>query len=65
LRGSSGPGSLQHELPLAAQAVVAGSCCRDLGGLLLCADADADAASADLASGALACPSCGAGRLRP
>ena len=31
--------------------------------MLLCADADA--ASADLASGALACPSCGAGRLRP
>jgi Domain of unknown function (DUF6431) len=31
--------------------------------VLLCADADA--ASADLASGALACPSCGAGRLRP
>ena len=30
--------------------------------MLLCADADA--ASADLASGALACPSCGAGRLR-
>jgi hypothetical protein len=29
--------------------------------VLLCADA----ASADLASGALACPSCGAGRLRP
>ena len=31
--------------------------------MLLCADADA--ASADLASGALACPSCGSGRLRP
>jgi transposase-like protein len=31
--------------------------------VLLCADANA--ASADLASGALACPSCGAGRLRP
>jgi hypothetical protein len=31
--------------------------------VLLCADADA--ASADLASGQLACPSCGAGRLRP
>jgi hypothetical protein len=31
--------------------------------VLLCADADA--ASADLASGALACPSCGSGRLRP
>jgi hypothetical protein len=31
--------------------------------VLLCADAGA--ASADLASGALACPSCGAGRLRP
>ena len=31
--------------------------------MLLCADADA--ASADLASGALACPSCGAGWLRP
>lgn len=31
--------------------------------MLLCADADA--ASADLASGALACPSCGRGRLRP
>ena len=31
--------------------------------MLLCADARA--ASADLASGALACPSCGAGRLRP
>lgn len=31
--------------------------------MLLCADAGA--ASADLASGALACPSCGAGRLRP
>ena len=30
--------------------------------MLLCADADA--ASADLASGALACPSCGTGRLR-
>ena len=30
--------------------------------VLLCADADA--AFADLASGALACPSCGAGRLR-
>ena len=30
--------------------------------MLLCADADA--ASADLASGALACPSCGSGRLR-
>ena len=30
---------------------------------MLCADADA--ASADLASGALACPLCGAGRLRP
>ena len=30
--------------------------------MLLCADADA--ASADLASGALACPRCGAGRLR-
>lgn len=29
------------------------------------ANADADAASADLASGALACPSCGSGRLRP
>ena len=32
LRGSARPGSLQHELPLAAQAVVAGSCCRDLEG---------------------------------
>ena len=31
--------------------------------MLLCADADA--AAADLASGVLACPSCGAGRLRP
>jgi hypothetical protein len=31
--------------------------------VLLCADTDA--ASADLASGVLACPSCGAGRLRP
>jgi hypothetical protein len=31
--------------------------------VLLCADADA--ASADLASGALACPSCVVGRLRP
>jgi hypothetical protein len=31
--------------------------------VLLCADAGT--ASADLASGALACPSCGAGRLRP
>jgi len=31
--------------------------------VLLCADADA--AAADLASGVLACPSCGAGRLRP
>lgn len=31
--------------------------------MLLCADADA--ASADLTSGELACPSCGAGRLRP
>ena len=31
--------------------------------MLLCADADA--ASADLASGVLACPSCGPGRLRP
>ena len=31
--------------------------------MLLCADTDA--ASADLASGALACPSCGPGRLRP
>ncbi len=31
--------------------------------MLLCADADA--ASADLASGVLACPSCGTGRLRP
>ena len=30
--------------------------------MLLCADADA--AAADLASGALACPSCGTGRLR-
>ena len=30
--------------------------------MLLCADAAA--ASAGLASGALACPSCGAGRLR-
>jgi Domain of unknown function (DUF6431) len=31
--------------------------------MLLCADAEA--ASAGLASGALACPSCGTGRLRP
>lgn len=31
--------------------------------MLLCADADA--AAAGLASGVLACPSCGAGRLRP
>jgi hypothetical protein len=31
--------------------------------MLLCADAEA--ASADLASGVLACPSCRAGRLRP
>ena len=31
--------------------------------MLLCADADA--AAAELASGALACPSCGSGRLRP
>jgi hypothetical protein len=31
--------------------------------MLLCADAEA--ADADLAAGALACPSCGAGRLRP
>ena len=67
-RDGTWPGSLQHELPLAARAadrhrgtVPWEACCR--AAVLLCADADA--ASANLASGALACPSCGAGRLRP
>ena len=64
LRGGGGPGSLQHELSLAARAAGGdrGAVTERPAAVLLCADADA--ASADLASGVLACPSCDPGRLR-
>jgi hypothetical protein len=62
LRAGRRPGRVQHEPPLAARAAARGPAGPLLGGagpMLLCADAEAT--SADLASGALACPSCGTG----
>jgi len=63
LRDAAGPGRLQHELPLARGARPRASwpSCSGRPAVLLCADAAA--ASADLAGGLLACPSCGTGRL--